>query len=72
MKQSAPPAFANRVSFHPNEANIVVGVSRAQIYKWAGEGRFKIYKLGNVSLVLVEEYIAFVRTLGDHLGDQTG
>ncbi|MCV6592708.1 MAG: helix-turn-helix domain-containing protein [Silicimonas sp.] len=57
------------VSFKPSNSKAVVGVCPATIYKLVNEGKLRLYKHGTASLILSEDWIKYVRSLGDQLGD---
>lgn len=52
----------------PGQAPEAFGISRATLYRWAEQGKVKIYKRGSSSFVSVEEVSNFI--VGDQMGDQ--
>ena len=59
------------VTCRPTQAPQVFGVSRATIYRWAEKGHIRLYQRAGMTFVKVDEVLAYITGLGDHLGDQT-
>ena len=43
------------------DAPKVFGISRDTLYRWCSKGPITIHKKGNVSLVLVEDVLAYIK-----------
>lgn len=63
------PAAPTPVLARAKDAQAVLGISRATLYRWENEGFIKLYRRGSMTFFKPQEVVAAIEAAGGQLGD---